>query len=139
MFHCAAVRVSQLWGELQSGELVEGPIFGGVGGIDAGSFGHVLSVLCPGDLYRSRVETSHITDQGVLLSELFVVSGVDDRTGGRICREARVQDNETYTVGSYCITQYHLHGNSTDNLSACMALGSVNAGLTKLDLCPLTD
>lgn len=95
MFHCAAVHVSRLWDELQFGELVEGPVFGGVGGIDAGSFGHVLSVLCPGDLYRSRIETSHITDQDVLLSEVHIVSGVDDRTGGRTCREVRVEDNDT--------------------------------------------
>lgn len=89
MFDCAAVNVSQLWDELQSGELAEGTVFVGEGNVDAGSFGHVLSVLGPVDLHRSRKETSHMTDEGVLLLELHVVSGVDHRAGGGIWTETQ--------------------------------------------------
>ena len=84
MVDCTAVDVSQLWDEVQSGELVEGTIFVGVGNVGAASFGDVLSVLCPGEDDRSRIETSHITDEGVLLSYLHVFFGVDHQTGRRI-------------------------------------------------------
>lgn len=94
MFHCAAVNVSQLWGELQSGRLSEGTVFVGVRNVDAGSFGHVHSVLRPVDLHRSRIETSHMTEEGVLLSELHVVFGVDHRTGRRIWTETQDMSSE---------------------------------------------
>ena len=84
MGHCAAVDVSLLGGEVQFGELVEGEIFIDKGNVDAGSFSHLLSVLGPGELHRSRKEPSHMTDQGVLHFQLHLVSGVDDQTGGRI-------------------------------------------------------
>ena len=84
MFDSTAVHVSQLWDELQSGELVEGVVFIQVGNVDAGSFSHVLSVLRPVELYRSRIETSHMTDEGVLLFQFHVVSGVDHRSGRSI-------------------------------------------------------
>lgn len=90
MLDCAAVNVSLLWDELQSGRLSEGTVCVGEGNVDAGSFSHVLSVLGPVDLYRSRIETSHMTDQLVLLSELHVVSGVDEQAGRRIWTETQI-------------------------------------------------
>ena len=91
MSHCAAVEVSELWYELQSGELVEGTIFIWVRNIDAGSFSHILSVLCPVEFYRSGIEISHMADEHVLVSELHHVSGVDHRTGRRVCTETETQ------------------------------------------------
>ena len=87
MFDRAAVDVSLLWDEVQAGHLGEGAIFVGVGGVDGGSYSHLLFVLRPGDVDRSRIETSHVTDQGVLLLVLHLVFGVDEDTGGRICTE----------------------------------------------------
>lgn len=87
MFDRAAVDVSLPWDEVQSGHLGEGAVFDGVGGVDGGSYSHLLLVLCPGDVDRSRIETSHVTDQGVLLLVLHLVFGVDDGTGGRSCTE----------------------------------------------------
>lgn len=84
MFHHAAVDVSQLWGELKGGELVEGSVVVGVGNVPAGSFSDVLLVLGPGERHWSRIETSHMTDERVLLSQFHAVFGVDHVTGRRI-------------------------------------------------------
>lgn len=79
----AAVNVSLLGDEGQSGDLGEGSLFVGVGNVDAGPLGHVLSVPGPGDVNGSRIEAGHEADQSVLLSQLDFISGVDHRTGGR--------------------------------------------------------
>lgn len=84
MFHHAAVDVSQLWGELKGGELVEGSVVVGEGNVSAGSFSDVLLVLGPGERHWSRKETSHMTDERVLLSQFHAVFGVDHVTGRRI-------------------------------------------------------
>ena len=86
VWNCAAVEVSLLSREVQSGRLSEGTICVGIGNIETCSFSHVLSVLGPVDVNGSRVETSHMTDQGVFPSELHLVFGEDHRTGGRICK-----------------------------------------------------
>lgn len=79
----AAVNVSLLGDEGQSGDLGEGSLVVGVGNVDAGSLGHVLAVLGPGHVDGSRIEAGHETDQSVLLSQLDFLFGVDHWTGGR--------------------------------------------------------
>lgn len=79
----AAVNVSLLRDKGESGDLCEGFLFVGVGNAGAGSFGHFLSIPGPGDVYGSRIKTSHKTDQSVLLHQLDFFSGIDPWTGGR--------------------------------------------------------
>lgn len=84
MLDPAAVNVSLLWDKVQPGDLGEGSLLVGVGNVDPGSLGHLLSVPGPGDVDRSRIEPSHQTDQGVRLRQLDFISGVDHWTGGTI-------------------------------------------------------
>lgn len=86
----AAVNVPLLWDEVQSGDLGEGPLFVGVGDVDAASFRHLLSIPGPGDVDGTRVEARHKADQRVLLRQLDFFFGVDHGSGGRICRNASV-------------------------------------------------
>lgn len=72
MFHSAAVDVSLLWDEVQSGRLFEGTIFVGEGNAGAHSFCELLFVFGPGDIDGSRIETGHMTNQNVLDSELHI-------------------------------------------------------------------
>lgn len=77
MLHSTAIDVSLLWGEAQTGELVEGEISVGVGGAETHSLGHILIVPGPPDSDRCRVEPTDVADEGVLHPQFHIIPGVD--------------------------------------------------------------
>lgn len=77
MLHSTAIDVSLLWGEGQTGELVEGEISVGVGGAETYSLCQVLIVPGPPDSDRCRVEPADMADEGVLHPQVHIVPGVD--------------------------------------------------------------
>ena len=99
MVDSTAVDVSLLWSELQHGELAVGHV-SSVDVRHAGCdvLGQVEGVSGPGDPHWSRIETSHMTDESVVDSQLNMVSGVDGGTR-LFWRHQRQKDTQTlYTV-----------------------------------------
>ena len=94
MVNSTAVDVSLFWSELQHGELVEGCILVGERGAGCDVLGQVEGVPGPGDAHWSRIETSHMTDESVVDSQLHMVSGVDGGTR-LFWRHQRHKDTQT--------------------------------------------